>query len=322
MRVRTGLTSQFPRSETLVRATRESDRGRLGVDALETAYRTAENEVVALERNLGFDGVTAGLMRWADLLRPFAESWEGFSVGPLTRWMQTNTFYRQPVLLGPPLRTPGAIAARLPPTVVQNPEEGQVLLPGPFTFAELTENRSGEPDQALVHRLGRLLAEEVVELKTRGFSRFVFVEPVLVAQPPEGPAAEAVVAAYRSIHAAADGARTIVWTYGADAIPALSVLDRLPVSVLGIDLTETEAERLPTSPGHTEIGLGVVDPSTTLLEEPTEIVRVVRMAAQRRGISEVYLAPGAPLDLLPADVAHRKLGGLPEVARALKGDGR
>ena len=317
MLVRTGLTGPFPRSETLVTATRDLDRGRTGADAVEEVFATAEREVVALESRLGFDERTAGYLRWPDLFRPFAETWEGFTVGPLTRWLETNTFYRQPILLAPPGRTAGAIASRLPPPLLRAPDTARVLLPGPYTFGEMLDNRSGETEPALVHRLGRLLGEEVRELRQRGFRTFLFSEPQLVVRPPEGPHAEAVVAGYRAIAAALDQGTSIVWTYGADARPAFSLLDRLPVSVVGVDLSETEVDHLPEGPSPVGLGLGVVDPRTTLPEDPAEVARVVRAAQARRRSSAVWLGPGAPLDLLPWEPATRKLHVLPAVRRAL-----
>ena len=165
MPVRTGLTGPFPRSEALVTATRDLDRGRTSPEAVEELYATSEREVLALEERLGFDTVTAGYLRWADLFRPIAETWEGFTVGPLTRWFETNTFYRQPILHAPPVRVSGAIAARLPPPLRASPARARVILPGPYTLAGLLDNRSGETESALVHRLGRLLGEEVRELR-------------------------------------------------------------------------------------------------------------------------------------------------------------
>ncbi len=317
MIVRTGLTGPFPRSEALVTATRDLDRGRVTADVVEERFVTTEAEVVALEHRLGFDERTAGYLRWPDLFRPFAETWEGFSVGPLTRWLETNTFYRQPILLAPPGRTPGAFAARLPPPLQRSPADARVLLPGPYTFSVMLDNRSGETESALIHRLGRLLGDEVKELRERGFATFLFSEPQLVVRPPEGPRAEAVVAGYRAVEAALGGGTSIVWTYGADARSAFPLLDRLPVSVVGVDLAEAEVDQLPDGPSRTGLGLGVVDPRTTLEEDPAEVARVVRAAYARRHPSAVWLGPGAPLDLLPWEPATRKLHVLPAVRRAL-----
>jgi 5-methyltetrahydropteroyltriglutamate--homocysteine methyltransferase len=315
--VHAGLTGPFPRDETLVRATREFDRRRIGPESLEAAYAEAEEAVTSLEREAGFATVTGGYLRWPDLLRPFAESWEGFTIGPLTRWFETNTFFRQPVLQGPPLRRAGAFVRHLPPPVASDLAHARVLLPGPYTFAGLVENRSGETNEALVHRLGRLLADEVAEVWEQGGRDFLFLEPLLVSEPPKGPRAEAVVAAYRMVGTSARDARTTVWTYGNDAVPAMDTLDRLPVSVIGVDLAWTDPAHLAASPVPKGLGLGVIDPTTTLAEDPAEVARVVREAARRRNASEIWLGPGGPLDLLPAEVAARKLRVLPKVERLL-----
>jgi 5-methyltetrahydropteroyltriglutamate--homocysteine methyltransferase len=317
MIVRTGLTGPFPRPEALVAATRDLDRGRAAPESVEEVYARTEGEVAALERRLGLDWVTGGYLRWADLFRPFAETWEGFTVGPLTRWFETNTFYRQPILHAPPSRTAGAIASRLPPAARATPVQGGVVLPGPYTFAGLLDNRSGETAEALVHRLGRLLSEEVRELGGAGFATFLFSEPLLVDRPPDGALAEAVLAAYRSVHEASGSATTLVWTYGASALPVYPLLDRLPVSGVGVDLAETDWESIPASTERRGLGLGVIDPRTTLVEEATEVTRIVRALNERRRPSAVFLGPGGPLDLLPWEPATRKLHVLAAARQAL-----
>ena len=322
MLVRTGLTGPFPRSEALVAATRDLDRGRTTPEAVEAIYAVSEGEVLALEHRLGLDTVTAGYLRLSDLFRPIAETWEGFTVGPLTRWFETNTFYRQPILHAPPVRVPGAFAARLPPPLRAEPTRARAILPGPYTFAGLLDNRSGETEPALIHRLGRLLGEEARELRAAGFSSVQFTEPLLVVRPPEGPRAEAVVAGYREIRSALNGGTSIVWTYGADAGPAYPLLERLPVSVVGVDLADTDPEGIPEGRGGAGLGLGVIDPRTTLAEDPAEVARLVRALYERRRPPEIWLGGGMPLDLLPYEPATRKVEVLAAVREALAAGGR
>ena len=319
MQVHAGLTGPFPRSEALVRATRDLDRGRTGAAEVEALFARTESEVVDLELRLGLDQVSGGYLRWADLFRPFAESWGGFTVGPLTRWYETNTFYRQPILHAPPERAAGRIAQALPPTARSRAgERAKVILPGPYTFARRLDNRSGETDQALVHRLGRLLADEVGELRRAGYRLFQFQEPELVVRPPEGPAAEAVLAGYRAIaQAATDAAVVGVWTFFADAGAAWPLLSRLPVQAVGVDLAETDAESLTPPENHAAIGLGIIDPRTTLVEDPAEVARLVRRLDDRLRPPSVWIGPGAPLDLLPWESAQRKLQVLPQARAAL-----
>jgi 5-methyltetrahydropteroyltriglutamate--homocysteine methyltransferase len=321
MIVHAALTGAFPRSESLVSATRDLDRGRTTAEAVDQLYQQEEEAVLALEQKLGFEVATGGYLRWADLFRPIAETWDGFTVGPLTRWFETNTFFRQPILNAPPQRRPGAIASRLPGALKTVPApKAKVLLPGPYTLAGLLDNRSGETTEGLLHRLGRLYAEELRELRGLGYGTFQFQEPLLVVDPPDGTKAEAVVAAYRAIAPAANGGTTIVWTYFADATPAFPLLRRLPVSVLGIDFTETELDTLPAD-GSFGLGVGCIDPRTTLGEEPAEIARIVRSLNDRLHPSVTWLGPGGPLDLLPVGPATRKLEHLAAARQLLAPSG-
>ncbi len=323
MIVRTSLTGPFPRSEALVQATRDLDRGRTTREAVDRLFDATEHEVAQLEERLGVDAVTGGYLRWADLFRPFSQTWSGFTVGSeVTRWFETNTFYRQPILHAPPDRVPGAIAPHLPAAArSRGAARAKVILPGPYTFAGLLDNRSGETQEALTHRLGRLLADEVRELRGLGYATFQFQEPLLVVRPPEGPAAEAVVAAYRSLGAALEGAVSILWTFFGDARPVFPLLGRLAVGVVGCDLTETDAGSLPALPAGRSLGLGCIDPRTTFVEDPGEVAGLARAVNDRLRPASIWLGPGAPLDLLPWEPATRKVHLLASARAALAGPG-
>jgi 5-methyltetrahydropteroyltriglutamate--homocysteine methyltransferase len=321
MQAVTSLTSGFPRSEALVEATRDLDRGRTTPEAVEELYLRTEAEVAQLEDRLGLEPKAGGYLRWQDLFRPFAETWEGFTVGPLTRWFETNQFYRQPILHAPPARVAGAIGKWLPLPGPNDTHARKVILPGPYTFSGLVDNRSGETSEALTHRLGRLLGEEVRDLHAAGYSAFQFQEPLLVNHPPEGARAEAVVAAYKAIGSAADGATTAVWTFFGDARPAWPLLTRLPVSLVGVDLSETDALGLAPAKDRRGLGLGVIDPRTSLIEDPSEVVRLARAIAELHRPTLLWIGPGAPLDLLPWEPATRKLHGLPAVRQGLRSSG-
>ncbi|HEV2316495.1 MAG TPA: hypothetical protein VGV89_02840 [Thermoplasmata archaeon] len=323
MDVRTSLTGPFPRPEALVAATRDLDRGRTDVESVDRLRRSTAEEIARIEERLGLTPATGGYLGWQDLYRPIAERWGGFSVGPLTRFFETNTFFRQPILSHPPERTAGALLAQLPGALGVAPSaRSLVILPGPYTLSGILDNRSGETDEALVHRLGRLFADELTELKGAGYSTFQFQEPLLVVRPPKGPMAESVVAAYRAIGTAAGNATTLVWTYFADAAPVYPLLTRLPVTVVGIDLSETDPKQLAAADHRVGLGLGCVDPRTTLLEDAGELATIARELRDRLRPPVLWLGPGAPLDLLPYEPATRKLHLLPAARQAITGAGR
>jgi 5-methyltetrahydropteroyltriglutamate--homocysteine methyltransferase len=316
------LTGAFPRPESVVTLTRDLDRGRATADQVEAGYRSAETDVLRIEAAHNLSPRTGGYLRWPDLFRPFASGWPGFEVGPLTRWFETNTFFRQPILKHPPERTAGAIARWLPAANSALPApEARAILPGPYTFAGLLDNESGETFPSLVYRLGRLLAEEVRELRGLGYASFQYQEPLLVVRPPEGPAAESVRAAYGALGEAAGPADTALWSFFGDAAPVFPLLTSLPVGLVGVDLADTVPDELAAPAGPFGLGFGCIDPRTTLLEDPAELARLVEATVTRLKPTRVHLGPGAPLDLLPYAPATRKLKVL-SAARERLGAGR
>jgi 5-methyltetrahydropteroyltriglutamate--homocysteine methyltransferase len=308
---RTTLTGAFPRPEALVQATRDLDRGRIPPEAAEAAFQVAETEVRRVEKDLGLDTVTGGYLRWSDLFRPFTQIWSGVSAGPLTRFFETNTFYRQPVLERPPTPGKGALAGWVP-----RGKDARAVLPGPFTFAALSDIRYAPKGSAsAILDLATALAAEISSLGADRPGHVQFQEPMLAYAPPKGDLAE-VVEAYRRLATASVGSVTSVWTYFADAGPVLDQAARLPVDVVGFDLFEStipQGIRL----GSKGIGLGCLDPTTTIAEEPTAVAQLVRAAEAALRPNVVWLGPNPPLDLLPFESAVAKLQLLPRLREAL-----
>ena len=110
-----------------------------------------------------------------------------------------------------------------------------------------------------------------------------------------------------------------MWTYFADAAPSLPLLRRLPVGIVGVDLAETDPTSLSEGVGGRGIGLGCLDPRTTLREDPGEVAEIARSLADRLRPPVLWLGPGGPLDLLPPGPAVRQLEVLPEARRRLGG---
>ncbi len=308
---RTTLTGPFPRPEALVKATRDLDRGRIDAAAAEKAFAEAEHEVAAVEARLGLDCRTGGYLRWADLFRPFSTGWSGVSPGPLTRFFETNTFYRQPLFEAAPQPRVGLLSSWLP----RGPSS-RAILPGPYTFAGLSDLRyaDGERTRAALD-IARALASE---LRALGDARPPFVqfqEPLLGYAPFDGELSS-LVEAYRVLAEACQGATTAVWTFFGDAAPSLEALVALPVDVIGFDLFELELRR-PLPLRGKGLGLGVVESRTTLPEDAKEISRLVRSVEEALSPSSVWLGPSPPLDLLPFDAASSKLELLPKLKEAL-----
>jgi 5-methyltetrahydropteroyltriglutamate--homocysteine methyltransferase len=312
-RYRTTLTGPFPRTEALVQATRDLDRKRIPPERAEEVFREAEAAVADVERNLALDSVTGGYLRWPDLFRPFTQIWGGVSAGTLTRFFETNTFFRQPVMESRPQPGRGRLADWLPrgPTA-------RAVLPGPYTFSHLAEIRYA-PDggSGALRDIADALAAELLALGSDRPPFVQFQEPLLAYDPPKTPDPE-LATAYRILADACPGATTFVWTYFGDAGAALPTLSSLPVDVVGFDLFGSTIPRASAWQGR-GIGLGCIDPTSTIGEEPADVARLVRGVEGSLSPSSVWLGPNPPLDLLPFDSAVAKLKLLPALRAVLEG---
>jgi len=94
--VKAFIPGLYPRSEALVQATRDLDRGRTSQDAVDEQVERDLTELVSAQQEAGVDLLADGMLRWQDIFRPFVEAADGLDTGALTRFLDTNTFYRAP----------------------------------------------------------------------------------------------------------------------------------------------------------------------------------------------------------------------------------
>ena len=86
----------YPRSEELVQATRDLDRGRTTPQAVEEQLERDGAAFVTVQQDAGLDLLADGMLRWQDHFRPLLEATDGLETGALTRFLDTNSFYRAP----------------------------------------------------------------------------------------------------------------------------------------------------------------------------------------------------------------------------------
>lgn len=86
------LWGQYPRSEALVQATRDHDRDRITNKQLERTIEEDRKNLLTLQK--GFPYPSSGQLHWDDLIRPIAKLSPDLITGSLTRFFETNTFWR------------------------------------------------------------------------------------------------------------------------------------------------------------------------------------------------------------------------------------
>src|ERR1044072_6310557 len=156
----------YPRSEALVQATRDLERGRTSPQAVAEQMASDFRELVSVQRAAGLSFLSDGLPSWQDIFRPLAGAAEGLDARPLTRFLDTNTFYRAVLVdgrprLSSPLPAPGLRAGDWVGT-----------LPSPLAFAPAAN------DAVSAHVLAaEVLAPQIQAWTEAGAGLVVLSEP-------------------------------------------------------------------------------------------------------------------------------------------------
>ncbi|MGH2724756.1 MAG: hypothetical protein ACRDI0_10940 [Actinomycetota bacterium] len=299
-----------PRSEALVAATRDLERGRTTPDAVEELFRREREGLISVQREAGLDLLSDGLLRWQDIFRPLVEATPGLDAETLVRWFDNNSFFRAPRVTRPL----GPVA--LPRVFEGPPEPAVATLPSPYLFSRAAQ-ADGDRDELLERLAAEVLAPVAEGLAGRGYRLIHLEEPWLTFFGIDERSWDPLARGLRAIRDAAGGAPVVLHTYYGDAAPHADRLRRLPVDAVGIDFVETDVDALP-APWETGLLVGCVDGRRSVLETPDVAAKFVEQAAERLEPTALYVSSNSEVELLPRDVAEGKIRLLGEVATLVK----
>jgi 5-methyltetrahydropteroyltriglutamate--homocysteine methyltransferase len=316
------LTGLHARSEELVKATRDFDRKRITEAECEAVREEDAHELIELQKRLGAQYTIDGSFKWQDIIRPFAEKAGGFEVGPLTRFFETNTFYKKAVRKG----APGG------PEFIENynygkllPKNGKAVLPGPYTFARLSDlggegSRSAASGQeGGVDEAVELLLPVAKFLEGRGYACIEFTEPSLVYDAEKkvlsAEGFESARRAYAKFRKALS-CRIQLHTFFGD-FAAAPGLEGFEVDEIAIDFTRTNLDEVKADFGSKAVGLGIVDAESSLVESPQELAEFARKAAGSIGAKSFFLCPNTGLGYVPREIADKKVEALAKAAEVV-----
>lgn len=313
MKIYTLLHGLYPRSENLITATRALDRKRIGKQDFEEIVISDRKQLADLVSRLRIDFPNDGMFKHQDLFRPLIKN---SSHQVLTRFFNTNTFYRQP--LGD---------SRI--TFNRNDFEDFFLcskkslsysatLPSPLTFARLSNGRS-------LKSLQNLLVQAVKQLDKKGFKMFVFHEPYLTCSLKNSRSPESLktMLDYLKLNfdllRMATNSRLALITYFGNAAKVLKKIAQLSVDIIGFDCYETYLEDLKNVDFKDKgVFLGVIDAGNSLIEEQTEIIAFVKKFVRKFKPKEIFLGNNYSLEFVPQKIANKKLTVLAKVAKKLQ----
>jgi 5-methyltetrahydropteroyltriglutamate--homocysteine methyltransferase len=322
--VRSCLNGIYPRSEALVRATRDYDRKRIGLQDLERQFRRDLEGLVALQQDVGLDYLSDGMLRWQDMFRPLVEACEGLDVGPLTRFFDNNTFFRQPVVNG-------ALKHKAPADSYYNveafPEDARwkAVLPSPYAFSRMAEGQGhaySDPNELMFALAEEILRPELERLVKRGCSFIQLNEPYLAYH--QDPSPEDLAGFREAIRLLAEGvrprAKLCLHTYFGDVSPFAGELLEFEIDVLGVDFLATDLESLPPFRGK-ELLCGCLDARSSLPEDPEIVSRFIKRVREKLAPKAMYITSNADLEFLPERIAREKVRLMATLAHHLMEEG-
>ena len=318
------VTGAFPRPTELIRTTRAYERAGISKKRLEESFEKATESVINAQISAGLDYVTDGMLKWQDLFRPFTENLKGTTVGSLTRWFNNNTFYRQPIITNHVEREKDIVINMICIEKLPKNLPWKAILPGPYTFVSLSENQYYKDKAEFMFEFARITNEEIRSLAEAGFSYIQLSEPALVYEPLAPKSRKDKLTLVNDVlQIAVRGitAKTCLQTFFGDFSKILPEVLDFPVDHLGIDLYETDFEKLKEYSFEKDVALGLVNSRSSLVEEPTELVAVAKEIIEsiyRSGTMEVFICPNCDLDFLPWEKAKEKMEVLGNVTKRLR----
>jgi 5-methyltetrahydropteroyltriglutamate--homocysteine methyltransferase len=278
----------YPRSEALVQATRDLDRGRTTEDAVAEQVAKDFRELVRLQEEAGLDLLADGMLTWQDLFRRLVEASAGLTARPLARFLDTNTFYRGVLVDAEPKLERPLAAPDLP--------SGRWLatLPSPYSFS-----RAAEREVSAEMLAARVLAPQIEAYAEAGCALVVLAEPFLTREASGLPALLAALSELpRPVPLA------VLLPFG-DAAPILPELADADLDAVGVDFYATSIDAVPEGL-ETTLLAGVVDARSSSLEDATELAEFGARLADRVA-GEVVLVPNGDLQFVSEPVARAKV---------------
>ena len=306
-----------PRPARLRNAINKRDRGEITSEDLVLVYDEVTTEVIQEQIDAGIDIVTDGQVRWDDDQTYVTRGLKGIAIGSLERYLDTNTYYRQPEITG-------AVGWEKPILVndfhfarENSSKPVKAIITGPFTIAALSLDKHYGSRQKLVLALAEALRNEVLALAEAGAEHIQVNDPAIVIHKADS----ALAAKALTIMLEGVASETGVYTWFGSAAGVLPALLDTPADVIGLDFVSGSDnwDSVRTAGFGKKLGFGIVDGRNTRLESPDQVAEAVKRISDVVPPERLYVNPSCGLEYLPRETACDKLKIMVEGARRAEG---
>lgn len=326
------LTGIHSRSELAVRISRDFDRGRTSKEILDSTFETDARDLVRLQLESGLTRISDGQILWQDLIRPFSESVTGLKSGAdLSRWYDTNSFYRKPSVVGkiaPPsdsLFLKKYIVGDILESMKGNKRiKRKISVLGPYSLANLVANEHYKSKEQLVQDFAKLLKRILSGLPKLGITSVQINEPSLVyrygiSAITDKKELRTFTSAFEN-HLSKLPLEVYLHTYFGDSSKILKELLSLEgASAIGVDFTQTSLKSIEKLRFKEKaLACGCVDGRNSLIESPEWIADFCSEAVKILKPSGLVILPSSELKYLPRTYADEKIRSLGKASEILE----
>ena len=330
MQIETYINGIFPRSDLALETGSKWLKGR---ETKENFYKILEKEtieIIELQQNLGLNYVTDGQLFWDDFLRPLTNALglhrenSNANENSVTRQIYTNTFYRKPIILN---RIPNSRILLDTKFVNKIPKgKRKVILPSPFALVYLSdgihrnENGTIKNDifSELILNAAEILNIEIKRLEKESNISFIQFNEPCMAYAEETKLFWDIIKDSLGIATKEIQAITSLHLYNGDASKFLPELLELPVDRIGVDAYTTNLSKFADASFKKFLEIGVINSKNSLIEKPEIIAKYANQVIDKINPNGLALVPNRPLELVPQQIAIKKLDNLAKAVHLLR----
>lgn len=301
------IPGQYPRSETLVAATRRFERKRLELEQLQQVVQEDTQALYAIQEGLKYR--TTGLLQWQDLLRPYVELIEQASSGPLVRFYETNCFWRELVCEGSWELSSHSLDAWVKKWFFAEglfkAEEPLVwTLPFIFLFRQFAKKASLETAATILKEIG-------CKLLSYPNKTLCLFEPSIGWNLLTSQERRVTVSLVQELKQSSPNPLFLCTAFFS-VEEELEFLYELPVDGIGIDFYANSVAILKEFPKDKALLAGVLSTHTTAIEKRQQFERFKQLLDNTVSIPNLYFTSSGVSELLPRVIMDQKLKALKE----------
>ena len=288
----------YPRNETLIESTRLYDK------TLREQFNKEKTRLLRIQSKNKFNYITDPLIDWDDNIRPFTDNLKGIEKGPLTRYYENNTFYRQPIITNKITTSGKILKNNICFDLFSDKSKSKIDILDPFTFYDLSANEFYKSEEEAINAFADIIKKELNSIK-KDIELIQFNAPSL-ARVKEKEQLDIIRKAMVKILKGLD-VTTCLNLWGSDVSDTLETFQDFPVDIIGIDFTTSKIDKFDQIDINKGLACGLIDAKNTKMEKTSEIIRELKNIKELFKPTSLAVIPSWDFEFIPETFACKKL---------------